>query len=190
MSIMKLPDFDQYTETLEAIGGDCSASESHGILCGLLCTNKTAEVKAKWVNELLPDELSEQNRVVQDFDDLADQTYQETIRQLNHETLDFHLLLPTEDEDISFQIEALAKWCQGFIYGLGLGGYKESTTSGSDVIELIRDFSEIAKAGCTDEEANDEEEAAYMEVEEYVRVGVLLIMEELQPVKLQQPIVH
>ena len=64
--------------------------------------------------------------------------------------------------------------------------------------ELIRDILEISRAGyVADDEAeenitlenhDDEDEAAFMEVSEYVRMGVLLIYEELQPLQSSQTV--
>ncbi len=46
----------------------------------------------------------------------------------------------------------------------------------------MRDFAEIAGTGF-DVEIDETNETAYSEIVEYVRVGVLLINEELQPIK-------
>ena len=56
-----------------------------------------------------------------------------------------------------------------------------------DLRELLLDFSRIAhslndRQDPGQYDGDEEEEAAYAEVEEYVRVGVLLIREELQSI--------
>jgi len=63
-----------------------------------------------------------------------------------------------------------------------------------DTAELMKDMIEISRAGQDVDDAGIEEsddnddELAYMEIEEYVRMGVLLIYEELQPLQSTQTI--
>ena len=52
-----------------------------------------------------------------------------------------------------------------------------------DVAELVRDITEISRADFEIEEADEDDEQAFSEVVEYVRMGVLLINDELQPLK-------
>jgi uncharacterized protein YgfB (UPF0149 family) len=51
--------------------------------------------------------------------------------------------------------------------------------------EIMHDFSEISNARFEQELTDDDEETAYAEIVEYVRMSVLLCHEELQP--LQAP---
>ena len=53
----------------------------------------------------------------------------------------------------------------------------------SEIGEIIEDFSQISKLTSASVMNQDEEELAYMEVVEYVRVGVQLIFEEMQVAK-------
>ncbi len=172
------------------MGADVSTSESHGILCGLLCTGKCSDVRKIWADQLVNEQFGSNNITATEFNDFNSLIYAETIRQINHETLEFSLLLPDENEQSDLRVEALAKWCQGFNFGLAIGGFTQSDHDYEDVNELIRDFSEIAKAGYGEDKLDDQEETALFEIEEYVRIGVLFIMEELNPVKLHKPVLH
>ena len=78
---------------------------------------------------------------------------------------------------------ALSEWCQGFLLGLVSGGIAEDSQLPDDVSELIQDFTEISRAGFELGSASEEDEDAFAQITEYVRVGVLLINEELQPLK-------
>ena len=72
------------------------------------------------------------------------------------------------------------------MHGLGTGAESRSR---NQVLEegvtqdIIRDFSEITRAAYTEDETEDEAEAAYMEVVEFVRVSVQLVFEELHLIR-------
>lgn len=59
--------------------------------------------------------------------------------------------------------------------------WKKDRVLPEDTAELIRDMVEIARAGHDLGDDSDADEDSYMQVFEYVRMGVLLINEELQP---------
>ena len=81
-------------------------------------------------------------------------------------------------------MHALGEWCQGFLSGLTLGGISDFDKLGTDAREVVEDLVEIARAGTSYHlEGSEEDEQAYAELMEYLRVGVLLINEELQPLK-------
>jgi uncharacterized protein YgfB (UPF0149 family) len=117
---------------------------------------------------------------------------------MNDSNVDYQLFLPDDDESLEARVEALGVWCQGFVYGLAAGGVQEDSVIPDDSKELITDIIEISRAGyVADDEAeervgvvndDDEDEAAFMEVSEYVRMGVLLIYEELQPLQSSQTV--
>ena len=93
--------------------------------------------------------------------------------------MNFQLLIADEDCTLREQADTLIQWCQGFLVGLGL---QKISTSDEDVLEMIKDFSEISKL---DAEVLDNEQNAQdlSEIIEFVRIGTLLIQETLQPSK-------
>ena len=87
---------------------------------------------------------------------------------------------PDDDEPLERRTTALAQWCQGFLYGFGTGGTIEPRQIPSNVDEVLRDFTHIGRASeSMSATAGEDEEEAYAEVVEYVRVGVQLIHDEL-----------
>ncbi|MEA2079288.1 MAG: UPF0149 family protein, partial [Pseudomonadota bacterium] len=50
-----------------------------------------------------------------------------------------------------------------------------------EVVELLEDLSQISRVDVELDDADEEEQVAFEEVVEYVRVGVLFVHEELQP---------
>ncbi len=58
---------------------------------------------------------------------------------------------------------------------------KDLASLPADSGEVMRDLVEIARASSYDLSGGEEDEASYNELLEYVRTGVLLINEELNP---------
>lgn len=188
----KIPDYTTFDSMLARAGSEFNAAEAHGMLCGALCMAGRQIPLQVWFNQLLPGDLSAANPVLQELEVKATDLLQHTLQQLDDELLTFRLILPEDDDTLQNRVAALAAWCQGFNYGLAINGYQETAADQSNVAELIRDFSEISRAGTESggETASEEEESAFSELEEYVRIGVLLIMDEMQPAQPVSPSLH
>jgi len=175
-----MPDYDTVDAALARAGADTDASEGHGTLCGMLSVNNAISAE-DWFREVLPDPepgdvlVGEARRALVEV-------FGETRMQLHDTGLAFNLLLPGDEETLERRVEALGLWCQGYLYGMAVCGVREGGDLPEDTAELVKDFAEIAGTGF-DVEADETNETAYSEIVEYVRVGVLLVNEELQPIK-------
>ena len=160
-------------------------SEYHGRISACLCSeNLTLEV-------LLPEEINANDSC------LSAETMQlktvllsliaETLEQLNDTEMSFYPLLSPDAESLTDRTLSLSRWCQGFIDGFGLVIAQKNISIAQieqDIIgEIIEDFSQISKLTSASVMNEDGEELAYMEVIEYVRVGVQLIYEEMRVAK-------
>ena len=83
--------------------------------------------------------------------------------------------------------DALSLWCQGFLYGLGSGTTSDPGQVSLEAGEIIRDLTEITHVGVEADEETEENEAAFAEVVEFVRVGVQLLFVELAPARGEEP---
>jgi hypothetical protein len=193
--MQSFPDISQLEGLLFDVDAALGATESHGALCGMLCAQGATDA-AQWMLHVLGEHETSSQTLQQTGKKLL-QIHQMSVEQMNDSDAEFELMLPDDDEPLEARVEALGTWCQGFVYGLAIGGIKENTELPEDSKELIKDIVEISRAGyVVDEEAemavmdeNDEEdEVAYMEVSEYVRMGILLIYEELQPLQSSQTV--
>ena len=188
----RFPEILELEELLYRIDASMGAAEAHGALCGMLCARGTVEL-SEWVDHVVG-EQEQGSDLLHDVVHKLSELHQTTLEMINDATGDFKLLLPDDDDSLPERVEAIAAWCQGFIYGLAAGGIQQDSELPEDAEELLKDMVEISRAGHDvddggDEAANeDEDEVALMEIEEYVRMGVLLIYEELQPLQTTQTI--
>lgn len=172
---------EKLNTALEQIETEMRAVECHGTLTGLFCAK----------GELKPEEWVEYIGHGLDSNDLLQREalaafkmlFEVTREQLNDSVLDFHPLLPEDDEDVEERIESLGQWCQGFLLGLSAGGIADIDKLPGDSGEILRDLVEIARAGSYELDGDEEDEQSYQELVEYVRTGVLLLNEELHPTK-------
>jgi yecA family protein len=188
----RFPEILELEELLYRIDASMGAAESHGALCGMLCARGTVEL-SEWVDHVVG-EQEQGSDLLHDVVHKLSELHQATLDMINDASGDFKLLLPDDDDSLPERVEAIAAWCQGFIYGLAAGGIQQDSELPEDTEELLKDMVEISRAGHDvddggDGAANeDEDEVALMEIEEYVRMGVLLIYEELQPLQAAQTI--
>ena len=172
-----LPTFEQLSEVLGGTTAHIGAAESHGLLCGMLCTCPPFD-EGEWLARVLDDvdsddSFAEACRLVLKRLEVA------TMQQLMSGDCTFQLLVPADSEALVLRGQSLGDWCAGFLAGVGLGGVDIGTLP-RDSREILLDMAEIARidpATCAEDEAN---EAAYTELLEYLRVGTLMLREELQ----------
>ncbi len=188
-----LPDIGQVEDLLFQVDAAMGAVESHGALCGMLCAQGTTEA-AQWLVHVLGEQGEDGQPALKNAAARLMQIYQFTVEQINDAEIEFDLYLPDDDDPLDERVEALSSWCQGFIYGLAAGGLKQDTDLPGDTQELLRDIIEISRIGQTSVEVEEEgeemeeDEIAFMEVVEYVRMGTVLIYEELQPLQASQTV--
>ncbi|MEO1319729.1 MAG: UPF0149 family protein [Pseudomonadota bacterium] len=99
--------------------------------------------------------------------------------------------LPDDEDDLRDRVDAIVEWAAGFLAGLGEGAAMRGTPARKrldeePLAELISDLGEISRAALSDEDLEDDlnaAEAAYTEIVEYLRVLAQLAYEELAPVR-------
>jgi uncharacterized protein len=173
--------FREVASVLEGAGSQVVAAEGHGCLCGALCTTADYSLE-RWVDELIP--ADDEDLDIQAPPDTALQLlFADTHRAVRGHEMEFEPLLPDDDEPLERRAVALSQWCQGFLYGFATGKPMREADIKGQVDEILRDLSHIASAAVDVGDAGEEEEAAYAEVVEFVRVGVQLIHDELAPIR-------
>ncbi len=169
--------FDRLDEVLMQARAAVDASEGHGILCGLACVQSVVNPE-DWEPVILGDTVLAGDALTEGKHLLAG-LWRQSIQQLESLECAFDPLLPPDSRRLSLRTEGLASWCNGFLYGFGLGGGKVYDTLSGEATEFVQDLTNISRMD-TRAQDNETDEAAYTEVLEYVRVGVLLIYEDLR----------
>ena len=176
--------YDRLAAVLQAADADCGAAESHGVICGIICAAGTSD-PGLWLDHLLG-EGNTTSAMAQSAQVLLTELYSESLLHFNDGDLGLVLLLPEDDTPLSLRSQALGEWCQGFLYGLALGGVREDGVMKGDVGEIMHDLYEISNTRFEHELTDEDEESAYAEIVEYVRMSVLLCHEELRPMQSPQ----
>lgn len=172
--VKQIPDYAEIDDVLVETRARIDAAESHGILCGMLSAGGHV-AERDWLSQVVPEEKSGMER----YDTLL-ALFHATVWQLGDPQFSFTMLLPDDEAPLEDRTQGLAHWCSGFLYGLGLGGVTESTQLPGEAAEVLGDLAKIASVDYELDEAGEEEERAYEEVVEYVRVAALLVFESMR----------
>lgn len=152
-----------------------SAHEVHGEICGLLCVG-SSEKAENYIQSLL--EESDVTRYEKEVRSLA-KLLQISYQQMSTMSFDFHLLVPDDEKPLEERAKALGLWCQGFSDGVLNAGIDLAAIKGEESRDALFHITEIANIDYDYTIVTEEDEKAFMEVYEYVRMAVLMIHTEL-----------
>jgi hypothetical protein len=153
------------------------AAEAHGTLAGALCSVSSYRFE-DWLQEILPEGRA------QDISTAALRgLFFLTSETLAGAEMEFEPLLPEDAQPLDERTAALSQWCVGFLYGLGSGAIPDLSKLPGEVGEVVEDFREITRVGVGTAESEEQNESAYAELVEFVRVGVQTVFEELEPLR-------
>lgn len=185
MSASPALDYAAYSNLFQQLGFGLSPAECHGGLVGLLCAVEGID-NARWSQEIFAERA--EGVIAQVGDEAALRNfYERTVEGLEDVDYGFTLVLPDEGWPLHERAEALSQWCQGFLWGLGLGGIQDQARLPGDVNEVMQDMAEISRLNFTTAIGSNDDETAYTEIVEYVRMAALLIYEELRLLRGARP---
>ena len=166
-------EYNELQLMIDGIERKQSASQLHGLICGFMCAGSRwrsqdwYSILDEWfLSAALPADLH------QSLSPLAAQS----LSQLEDHNLGFSLLMPADNQSLAVRTQAISVWCRGFLEGFGLSGRYQQQDLSADVAEFLHDLSEISQVN--DQVDGQDSEADFCEVEEYVRVGAILIFTE------------
>jgi uncharacterized protein len=174
---MQAAEYEQIQQALVQAHSLTDAAEAHGTLTGCLCSTVAYRFE-DWMLEILPEGAASPT-VTQLLLDL----FRSTSTALGEAQMQFAPLLPEDAQSIDARAAALGAWCQGFLYGLGTSALTDATALPGDVGEVVRDLTEITHVAADSTESVESNEGAYAELVEFVRAGVQLLFDELEPLR-------
>ena len=177
MTNTRLPDFEH---TLAIAQGNLEApelAECHGVVCGLLCRLPESSLD---VYVGLLDMLELVNAPGTGLRMSLGELLDSTRVQLADEEMGLTLWLPDDNEILEERTMALSQWCSGFLAGLGSGGDDSLKAMSDDANDALEDLRKIAKADVPDTTESEEDENAFAEIVEYIRVVTLMIREDFR----------
>ena len=163
----ELPLIDDVALASRQAGLAAEPSELHGALCGWLSGG--GENVANWPAKVLADDTLP----APEADSPLDELRKVSASQLDDRGFGFELLLPEVEDSLDDRAEALFDWCRGFLGGFGLAAGARPPLS-EEAEEALHDLARLAQAA-PESSGDDEDEHALAEIEEFVRVAVLLL---------------
>lgn len=173
MATSSLPSFTELADALLTAESHFHPSQVHGLFCAFICANPDSPDNL-WKKVLPHPKKHPAAQAL--LKDLHENSY----HHMSQFSFEFSLFLPDDDTDINSRTESLGLWCQGFVAGLEQSGMPTQNQPPSEVADAINDLIEIAQVSYEDLTESDEEETAYFELVEYVRLAVLMIFHELK----------
>ena len=182
-------DIEQIKADLVKLGSELSPSEVHGTLCGILCGKGDINLH-EWLSLTLFREDDDTSKAVKARELLLEAIaesfkgfFLETLKALSDNNLNFYPLLP-DDASETIRLAAIAEWAQGFLMGLSLAGIKDFSAYPGEVKEFVETMASIATVDDYELAGDDSDEEAIIEFIEFIRIGVLLVNEEINPLRV------
>ena len=173
-----LPDHARIDAALNSRDVKHDPSEIHGALWGMLCVEAGVDYTS-WVTRMRRD-LFGGNVDAELPDMLLEALFAASVCQLADDELSFSLLLPEDDVPLGGRTRCLGHWCEGFLLGLTWAAEPWNPRLSAEAREFIRDLTEISRVDSDIDAADEQDEQAFAEIVEYVRMGVLLVNQELR----------
>ncbi|CAM4233772.1 UPF0149 family protein [Pseudoalteromonas byunsanensis] len=171
----ELNDYVQAQLLLEKHDIYIAPAEVHGAISGLLACGLNIEEK-EYLG-LLSDVFNEGQAFQEELKQFFAKMYKHVVEHFSDDEFHFELFLPSEDESLIDQANALVGWVSGFLLGFGLK-QKDYGKLSVDVKEVISDFTEITKLD-THFDDTEEDQQALHEIIEYIRVSAMLCFAEM-----------
>jgi len=162
-----LPSLYEIEDAVRTQGLGVGASELHGALCGWLAGG--GNDSPRWLAEVLADDALGAPVA----GSVLDRLREASVAQLEDRDFGFDLLVPDPDASLAERSSGLFDWCRGFLGGFGLAAGAHPPLS-EESTEALGDLAKLATAS-PQEEGDEDDEEALIEIEEFVRVAALLL---------------
>jgi uncharacterized protein YgfB (UPF0149 family) len=181
--------YEQLNQELASLELPLDVSKLHGILTGCLVFGGQLQAE-NYLRSLL---LNKTGGAFRTANNALFALFSMTHAWLGHFGFDFKLILPQDTEDLMQRVSAFTRWCQGLLEGFDLSGLTLDEIESEEVLEILQHMDEFSQMDAEDFDYEDEEdEKAFLEITEYVRLAVLHILCDLneQGAGSQEPVHH
>jgi len=178
--VAPVPSLQSLNQMLQDLQLVVTACEVHGFVTGLLAAG------VRLNRQQLIKILEAHTETNQAFDDaLIASVWQmqlATLEALGASEIIFVPLIPTDDYTLTERVIGLADWCQGLLAGFGLAVRgDDARLRKGDIQETLQDIVNIVHVGGDFDSETEEDEQAYVELYEFVRLAVIHLFEEMSP---------
>jgi hypothetical protein len=165
--------YERVERQLASADIESGAAEVQGILCGLLCVG-AQEPLSRWMAELFDQERAG-DLLVKECADSLRILYREAMANLDGDELGLTPFLPEDRQPFRQRAAAVAEWCQGFLYGVGLGELPSGHQFSVEAQESLSALTEVSRMDLEGLQGSEEDEAALVEVTEFFWVAAMAL---------------
>ncbi len=169
---IRLPESQKIQEACAVLGVSLHPSHLQGTLSALL-SGAVAISDRAWVDAMLPNFVDAKNPVQQRAYECLLELFSTTKSLFDSNCFEFKVLLPEDEAPLYERIEAISTWTEGFLATLKILGIDLQK---APTPELQEAFNHLMNVICLEydpeDEADEEAEKAYAELEDYLRIVV------------------
>lgn len=169
--------YNEAAAALQRCAAAHGVAESQGFALGLYAAGVEEPLKA-WQRELYSD-FDPSDVLATECRRLLDRIFSSVFAEQEQRPMELALLLPEDIVVDAARLTAVRDWCQGFLFGFGLAGEAVTAKLSAQSKELLRDIAEVTRLDTDDVDNSSENQSALIEIEEYLRVGVMLIRDDV-----------
>lgn len=186
---MKQPDYHSLENLLEMHELSATPAELHGALCVHLSVNDALQ-PADWLKQALGSEVGTRPWSTE-LERSLNALFEHTARAVEDALLSFMPYLPDDHADLRDRTEAMSEWCQGYLVAAQMNGMGADESLSDDVQDFLEDLTELSVADIGGSGDQDEDnEQAWFELVEYLRVGTVLVYEMCRSPEQDTPSIH
>lgn len=115
--------------------------------------------------------------------------YQEELKRLEGEDMDYQLLLPSDEDEFAVRMQGLADWAKGFLDGFGASGRITESDLNEDVMEVLKHYDAFSY-GVEEDEIDEDGERLLVDLIEHARVTALFMFYHFNQANGGKPHLH
>lgn len=165
-----LSQFKTLDSILQDAGLVTSASYTHGVITAFMSTGINMQGRI-WLEPLIE---GARKKGLKKLKSLLLELYELTFKTLVESWAQFELLVPAH-ESLENRARAVSEWCDGYLYGLALGGIQDLHLQNfsEEEQEMVERFVEISQLDLKSITISQEDETAFRDLYDYIRDSVL-----------------